>query len=129
MLDTTSRLLAQPDWLLDHARLYGALAQTEAQIAARDGTRRIGWALVALAGAAVALNLAGIAVLMAAPRAGEAAWIFWAVPAAPALLAVLAAWCARRPLAAPFAVLRGQLAADTRWLQQLHTAGATDGHR
>jgi hypothetical protein len=49
MLDTASRLLAQPDWLLDHARLYGALAQTEAEIAARDGTRRIGWALLALA--------------------------------------------------------------------------------
>jgi hypothetical protein len=89
MLDTASRLLAQPDWLLDHARLYGALAQTEAEIAARDGTRRIGWALLALASAAVALNLAGMALLLAAPRADEAAaWIFWAVPAAPALLAL-----------------------------------------
>jgi hypothetical protein len=131
MFDTASRLIAQPDWLLDHARLYGALAQTEAQIAARDGARRALLALVALAGAAVALNLAGVALLMAASRAGEAsAGLLVAVPALPALVALVAAWWARRPpAAAPFEALRGQLAADVRWLQALQQPEAADAAR
>lgn len=125
MLDTASRLLARPEWLVNHARLYGALAQTEAEIATRQLTRRVLAVLLALAGAAVALNLAGLALLLLAGRAGgQMDWLFWAVPAVPALLAVGAAWVACRPAPVAFAALREQLAADAGWLQQLHTGEA-----
>lgn len=117
MLHAASRLLAQPEWLLDKAQRYGALAEAEAALAARAAAQRVLWALAALALAAVALNLAGMAALMAAGREGHAAWL-WAVPLLPALLALGAALWARRPLARAFPALREQLAADVQQLQQ-----------
>lgn len=123
MLHAASRLLAQPDWLLDRAQHYGALAEAEAALAARAAARRVLWALAALALAAVALNLAGMAVLMAAGREGQAAWL-WAVPLLPALLALAAALAARRPLARAFPALREQIAADVQQLRQPPGTGA-----
>lgn len=121
MLHAASRLLAQPEWLLDKAQHYGALAEAEAALAARAAARRVLWALAALALAAVALNLAGMAVLMATSRDGSAAWGthgLWAVPLLPALLALAAALWARRPLARAFPALREQIAADVQQLRQ-----------
>lgn len=102
MLHPLLRLaLARPDLLADHASAYAELAAVNAREAIADWRLRlIGWALVA-AGVLLCLVFAGVALMLygaiGAPAVPE---LLWAVPAAPALLALCGAWLARRRVSA-----------------------------
>lgn len=122
MLGIATRLFGQPQWLLEHLHLYGQLAETEVKLAARAATLRAAWGLGALACAAVALNLAGVALLLGATGSAatsQATWALFAIPALPTVAAAAAWWMARRDAEPWFVETRRQFALDAAWLQQL----------
>ena len=98
MLHPLLRLaLARPDLLADHASAYAELAVVSAREAISDWqVRLVGWALLG-AGLLLCLALGGVALMLhgavASPRVP---WLLWAVPLAPAALALLGWWLARR---------------------------------
>jgi hypothetical protein len=89
--------LARPDLLADHAGAYAELAVVSAREAlAGWQLRLVGWALLA-AGLLLCLIFAGVALMLAATVASPVMpWVLWAVPLAPALLALSGWWLARR---------------------------------
>jgi len=108
----------QPEGVLRHLALYGALVQAETGYAAQLLMRRAALGLVALVLLACGLTLCGVAALLVAGGlVASPTPAFWAIPAgvlASALIAAgLAARTARVP---PYASLRRQLAADAGWL-------------
>jgi hypothetical protein len=99
MLHPMLRLaLARPDLLADHASAYADLAVVSAREAVADWQLRlVGWALLA-AGVLLCISFSGIALMLhGAVGNVPTPWLLWAVPAAPALLALLGGWLARRP--------------------------------
>lgn len=94
--------LDRPELLADHASAYTALATAHAQETLSQWRLRVlGWALLGV-GAALALGLAGVALMlqaMVAPTGTAAttpaAW--WWVPLMPTVLAAVGAWLALRP--------------------------------
>jgi hypothetical protein len=98
MLHPILRLaLARPDLLADHASAYAELAAASAREAIVDWRLRlVGWVLLA-AGVLLCITFGGVALMLhGAVAAVPTPWLLWAVPAAPALLALLGAWLARR---------------------------------
>jgi hypothetical protein len=89
--------LARPDLLADHASAYAELAAVSAREAVADWQLRlVGWVLLA-AGVLLCITFAGVALMLhGAVAAMPTPWLLWAVPAAPALLALLGGWLARR---------------------------------
>lgn len=116
MIATVFRLATHPRWVAEHASLYGALGRTEAALAARGLVGRAVWAFVALGCAVVALNLAGMAALIwlsgATPAAGGVPVALWAMPAVPAVAAIVSWALARRRMPPWFGQLRAQMQAD-----------------
>jgi hypothetical protein len=98
MLHPLLRLaLARPDLLADHAGAYAQLAVVSAREALADWqVRLVGWALLG-AGVLLCITFGGVALMLhGAVAAAPTPWLLWAVPAAPALLALWGAWLARR---------------------------------
>jgi hypothetical protein len=114
MWQPIATLASRPDWTLRHAGLYAELVRTEAALAARTGLRRAAVGAAALVAAAVALNLVGVALLLAAGGvvAPGAAWALVGVPAVPVAAALVAWSWARRPAPPSFSCTREQLRAD-----------------
>ena len=98
MLHPLLRLaLARPDLLADHASAYAELAVASAREALADWQLRlVGWALLG-AGVLLCIVFSGVALMLyGAVAAPPTPWLLWAVPIAPALLALWGAWLARR---------------------------------
>jgi hypothetical protein len=98
MLHPLLRLaLARPDLLADHAGAYAELAVVSAREALAEWQLRfVGWALLA-AGLLLCLAFSGVALMLyGAVASPPVPWLLWAVPLAPALLALLGWWLARR---------------------------------
>jgi hypothetical protein len=98
MLHPLLRLaLARPDLLADHAGAYAELAVVSAREALADWQLRLaGWALLG-AGVLLCIVFGGVALMLyGAMAAPPLPWLLWAVPLAPALLALWGAWLARR---------------------------------
>ena len=118
-----TRLVTQPGLFAEHAGAYAELAAAEAQQLGTRWKRQL--LLAALTGVCtlVGLMLAGMALLLAAalPAAAmPAAWALWVVPLVPLVAAAGAAaslW--RMRSVAAFALLRGQIAADARLLDEV----------
>ena len=109
-------LVTQPELLAEHAGAYAELAAVEV---AGLGARLRRQALlmgVGLLAAAVALGMAGVAVMLAAaiPAAGmPSPWLLWSVPALPALVAAGCGWALHASADDDsFAALKQQWAAD-----------------
>lgn len=111
----------QPPRLVEHLLAYGELAGDELEQAASRWQRHLAWQLAALALAAIALALAGVAALLWAalpPGAISAPQALWQVPLLPALAALLCLLAdRRRPDGPRFTRLREQLAADAQSLR------------
>lgn len=98
MLHPLLRLaLARPDLLADHASAYAELAVVSAREALSEWQVRVlGWALLA-AGLLLCLAFGGVALMLyGAVASPPTPWLLWAVPLAPAALALLGWWLARR---------------------------------
>jgi len=127
MIHPLVRLVAdQPQMIADHVEAYCALAGDELSQAASQWQRRIALQLAAFACAAVALTLGGVALMLwgtALSGSTETPIALWAVPLAPALLALLCGFAARRgPEQDGFAALRAQLTADAQMLREAAAA-------
>lgn len=116
------RLCALPrDLLGAHVRAYGQLAGLELGLEIAQWRRRA--LLQALGGGAalLAVGLGGVALMLWAvvpPAQMQAPWALWAVPLAPALLALVCLRAGRARVRAPaFAGVRRQLAADLALLR------------
>lgn len=110
--------LLQPHLLIAHASACVELLAAEADVAAAHWRRQGVWMATAAAGLMLGAALAGTALLLwAALPTGTLPQplLLWLVPLVPGLLALLAA---RRQQPPAFALLRQQLAADLRLLQQ-----------
>ena len=117
MLDKLLRLyLTQPLLLADHAHAYAALASAEVEAASARYQRRLWLGAAALSCIAVALVLAGVAVMLWSVTPDENIRSLWAVIGAPLLPLVLGLYCAfkvRQPDSAGlFDTLLQQVRAD-----------------
>lgn len=123
MIHPLLRLVAtRPDLLADHAEAYAGLLGEEVGRVATGWKRRIALQAVALCMAGVAVVLGGVALMLwaALPAASlQLPWALWAVPATPALLALVCVLVAHGPANDGFALLKQQLAADLVMLRQV----------
>ena len=118
-----TRLVTQPGLFAEHAGAYAELAAAEAQQLGTRWKRQLVLAVVAGLFGLVGLGLAGTALLLAAAVPGAtmpAAWALWVVPALPlAVAAGAGATLWRMQSVTAFALLRGQIAADARLLEEV----------
>lgn len=120
-----STVLGHPELVADHVANYAALARQEAAEAGRVLMARIIAGMLAVASAALALGLVGVAVLLGVLH-GSFHWVLVIVPGVALVIASICAYLAARPSPGyGFDDLRAQLDAD---LQALHNAGARHGH-
>lgn len=113
--------LLQPQLLVEHVSACAELLAAEAEAAAAQWRRQGVWMAVAAAGLMLAAALAGTALLLwASLPTGSLSQplLLWLVPLVPLVPGLLALVAARRPQPPAFALLRQQLAADLRLLQQ-----------
>lgn len=119
MLHPLLRLaLARPDLLADHAGAYAELAVVSAREALADWqVRLVGWALLA-AGLLLCMAFGGVALMLhGAVASPPMPWLLWAVPLAPALLALLGAGLARRRSSSRGSVVAQQFETDLALLK------------
>jgi hypothetical protein len=110
-------LLQRPDLLLEHGLAYAELVQAQACSAGRALRSRAWAAVAALLGAALALLFAGMA-LMLGLLLERYHPVLWMLPGLCALVALLAAWHARRPMQG-WLQLQTELEDDLRALRAL----------
>ncbi len=114
--------LARPDLIAEHASAYACLL---GEGVSKEGDRlknRLVCQVAAMALAAVALVLVGVAVLLWSALPDTAPirpWPFWLVPAVPLLAAIALAWLGRdrRSLPSTLSSVGRQLAADAELLR------------
>jgi len=125
MIHPLLRLAAtQPQLLADHAQAYAGLIGEELGRSASAYKQRVLLSAVALCLAAVAAVLAGVALMLWAVTPPANLQAPWALIAAPAVAAVLAAVCAlggRRQPEDGFSGLKQQLSADLSMLREVST--------
>ena len=126
MLHPVLHLLAtRPQWLAEHAEAYVQLAAVELGDAAAWGRRTVLLGATALCAAGVAATLAGMALLLwaATPELPpRTAWLLWAVPSVPLVVAITATLAQRRGRPEErFVDLRRQLQADLALLREVGT--------
>ena len=126
MIHPLLRLVAtQPQLLADHAEAYAGLVAEEL---GRTGTalkQRALLAAVALSLTAVAVVLAGVALMLWSvlpTSAIQAPWALVAAPAVPALVALACGLAARHEKPSAFADLKQQFAADLMMLRDVSAA-------
>jgi hypothetical protein len=116
---------SEPQLLADHVEAYAALATSELRSASVLWRRRLALRLAGAAGLAVAVLLAGVALMLWAVIpfvAIDKPWVLVAVPLVPGLLGAWA-WLqgAALPAGDSFALLRRQWAADAAMLREAST--------
>jgi hypothetical protein len=112
-------LLQRPDLLLEHGLAYAELVQAQARGAGRALRSRAWAAAAALLGAALTLLFAGMA-LMLGLLLDRYHPVLWLLPGACALVALLAALHARRPIPVQgWLQLQAELENDLRALRAL----------
>jgi hypothetical protein len=116
-----------PAWVGEHVQAYAGLVNAELSDLLRAWQRRLLWQALALAGLAVALALAGVALLLWAVTPtldATALWVLWLVPAVPLLLAAICMWAAAGAAGheASLTVLAEQWQADQALLRSLDPA-------
>jgi len=112
-------LLQRPDLLLEHGLAYAQLLQAHAHSTGKALRTRALAAAAALLGATLALLLAGIG-LMLGLLLDRYHPVLWCLPGACALLALLAALLARRPMPSQaWQQLQTELEDDLRMLRSL----------
>lgn len=118
-----TRLVTQPGLFAEHAGAYAELAAAEAQQLGSRWKRQLLLTVAAGVLALLGVGLAGVAVLLAAAIPIDtmpAGWVLWAVPALPFAGAGACAFLLwRMQSVAAFALLRGQIAADARLLDEV----------
>ena len=127
MIHPLFRLVAaQPQMVADHLGGYCELFGDELRGFGAHWTRRLLLQLAAVGLLAVAISLAGVAVLLwavTAPDGIHAAWALAAVPLAPLLAALACAMASRGAApAASFTAMREQIAEDARMLREVAAA-------
>ena len=127
MLHPIFHLVAtQPQLLGQHAQAYGELLGTELSSQAGFWGRRAILAALAVCFLSVSLVLAGVALMLwsaLVPEPRAALWVLLAVPAVPALAALVCYGMARHRSATDaqaFAELRRQVQADIALLRELN---------
>jgi cytochrome bd-type quinol oxidase subunit 2 len=125
MIHPLFRLIAaEPQMVADHLGGYCALFGDELRSMSTQWARRLALQVAAIVLLAVALALAGVAVMLWAvmPSAVQAAWALAVVPLVPVTGAVMCHLAARGDApSAGFAAMRRQIDAD---VQMLREAGA-----
>ncbi len=115
----------QPQLLAEHAEAYGELLQAEAAALGKVWRRQALLGALAAANAALAVALAGVAVMLWAvtpPAPGQTLWVLVAVPLLPLAAALCCVLLARQHVSsAPFGVLRQQMCADWSLLREAET--------
>lgn len=115
----------QPQLLAEHAEAYAELLQAEAAALGKAWRRQALLGTLAVANAALAAVLAGVAVMLWAvtpPAPGQALWLLAAVPLLPLAAALCCGLLARQGVApAPFGILREQMRADWSLLREAET--------
>lgn len=122
MLHPVFRLAAsQPQLLAEHAAGYAELLAEEITVSGHHLKQRLALQIAGMVCLALALVLAGVALLLwgALPEQTlRLPWLLIATPLAPAVLGVFAFWWARSLAPPPaFTALRAQLAADAELLR------------
>ena len=110
-------LLQRPELLLEQGLAYADLVQAQARGAGRALRSRAWAGAIALLGAALALVFAGVA-LMLGLLLERYHPVLWLLPGVCALVALLAAWHARRPVQG-WLQLQTELEEDLRALRTL----------
>ena len=117
---------SQPQLLADHVEAYADLVSSELRVATALWKRRFVLRIAGAAALAVALLLAGVAIMFWAvlPVASmPAPWLLWLVPLVPAVGGVACSWLAGPDAAGQnFALLRRQWAADRAMLREASVA-------
>lgn len=112
----------QPQWLAEHAQAYAELVTAETLKFAAAWKRQVLLKALALGGLALALLLAGVALLLWAslPTAPRAPWVLIVVPLLP-LACALGCWLAAREQRGepPFVGVRRQFEADKQLLREV----------
>lgn len=120
------RLIAtQPELLADHAGAYAGLVGEELGKTAAAWKMRLVLNVVALSLFAVSVMLTGVALMLWAtiPAAQiQASWALIAAPAVPAVLAAVCALAGREKYISAFADINKQLAADLAMLREVSLA-------
>ena len=118
-----TRLVTQPGLFAEHAGAYAELAAAEAQQLGSRWKRQLLLTVAAGILALLGVGLAGVALLLAAAIPIDtmpAGWALWAVPALPWAGAGTCAFMLwRMQSVAAFALLRDQIAADARLLDEV----------
>jgi len=118
-------LLKRPHGLVEHAEAYAELAAVEAGAVAAAARRWAVLAATALCAAGVAVVLGGVALMLWAALPAlppERAWVLWAVPGLPLLVALAAlALQHRGGGGGSFVVLRQQLQIDLALVREAQT--------
>lgn len=115
----------QPQLLAEHAEAYAELLQAETAALGKAWRRQALLGTLAVANAALAVTLAGVAVMLWAvtpPAPGQAPWVLAAVPLVPLAVALCCVLLARQRVATPpFGILREQVRADWSLLREAQT--------
>ena len=118
-----TRLVTQPGLFAEHAGAYAELAAAEAQQLGSRWKRQLLLTVAAGILGLLGVGLAGVALLLAAAIPIDtmpAGWALWAVPALPWAGAGACAFMLwRMQSVAAFALLRDQIAADARLLDEV----------
>lgn len=126
MIHPLLRLVAtQPQLLADHAEAYAGLVADELGKTSAVWKQRAMLGVVALSMFAVAVVLAGVALMLWAvmpASAFQAPWALVAAPAVPALAALACGMAAQRDGGVAFATLKQQVAADLVMLREVSAA-------
>ena len=126
MIHPLLRLVAtQPQLLADHAEAYAGLVAEELGKTGAALKQRLLLATVALSLTAVAVVLAGVALMLWAvlpATAIQAPWALVVAPVVPALVALGCGLAARQEQASAFADLKQQVAADLVMLREVSAA-------
>lgn len=116
-------LVDKPAVVTDHLEGYAALAALECSGAIEQLRARALYTAIALSCGAVAVVLAGVAVMLWAvtpPAHLHAPWALWVTPGLPAVVAAWYGWTACRPGGPPvFSALRDQVHADIEMLREV----------
>lgn len=117
---------SQPQLLADHVEAYADLASSELREATGQWKRRLIYRVAGAGALAVAVLLAGVALMLwgVTPAASmHAPWLLWLVPLVPALAGIVCTMLAGPDASGQnFALLRRQWAADRAMLREASAA-------
>lgn len=113
-------MVQQPDVLLDHAQAYVELFEAELATLGTATARRIYVSTAMVCCIAIAVTLAGMALMLVFLLPHADAYALWALGVIPLVPFAAGLWCVvalRSTPAVPFALLRRQITADIHMLR------------